>query len=273
MVHHPARRRTHPWLLVPVVLAACELPNFEGPQIQSPPRGYLLQNEAYQRRRMFPEREILMHTAWVNAGNGPFSGIYVNAHRGDLGLDAVAEAQAASKAIPDNAETTYSDIEPLEIDGRSAWGWAERLHTAERGLDWVAYRAVVSYDTVSYAIEFYSGDNATKLAAPDTLRAIVSSFAVGRTEWNLPLIAMLAGLALLGASVARTRHAERTARLRSINLVSVAKEDRDQRGALDTTDVEPHGARPAPAGSRRPPPLPVAPTRMGGGPSQGGSAT
>jgi hypothetical protein len=212
---------------------------------------------------MFPDREVTMHTAWINAGNGPYSGIYVNAHPGGLGIEEVAAAQDAARGVPVNQEVTYGEIEALTIDGRTAWGWAERLQTAERGLDWVAYRTVVSYDTVSYAIEFYSGDPATKLAAPDTLRAVIATFAIGETTWNIPLIALLAGVLLIGFNTVRKKQAEKAAHLRSINLVQVKKTKGAGEGEVDLSE-EP-GPPPEGGAPTRPPAPPAAPTQMRGG--------
>lgn len=263
----PHGRARCPLLAGPVLLllavAGCELPRFQGPQIQNPPRGFLLQSDAYQQRRMFPEREVRQHIAWIAAGSGPYSGIYINAHPGAIGLDEVAAAQDSAKLLPEAREVTFSEVEPLTIDGRTAWGWAERLETPERGLDWVAYRTVVSYDTVSYAIEYYSGDPGTKRAAPDTLRTVLSSFAVGRTQWNVPLIVLLGGLSLLGVSAARKRRADKAARLRSITLASIEKEEPE--AAVDLSDLETEPAPPRPVAPPRvgPPAPPATPTGLG----------
>jgi hypothetical protein len=210
-------------VLCTLAAAGCEIPNFEGAQIQEPPAGFLLQDDSYQRRPRFPDREVLQHTAWIRATGGPYSGIYINAHPGDLTADDVSEAQEAAKLDSLSAEVTFGGIEAMTIDGRTAWGWSERLETVERGLDWVAYRTVVSYDTISYAIEFYTGDPGTKLAAPDTLKTVIASFAIGETRVNLPLVALLGGVLLLGVSVARSRAKERAARLQDINLVKIKK--------------------------------------------------
>lgn len=204
--------------------AACELPRFEGPQIQSPPVGFLLQNETYLQRPMFPERERTFHTAWVRTpGMSGISVIYINGHAGRLTLDDVLEARAGVEAATVDPDTHFGPIEALTIDGRQAWGWEERVQSERRGLTDVAYRAVIPYDTVTYAIEFESGEPSLKAASPDTLRAIVSSFGIGRTTWNLPLIAMIAGALLLLFSVQRTRSRERATRHRSINLVKFKK--------------------------------------------------
>ena len=262
--------------LLLLTLSSCQVPNFEGPQIQDPPRRFFLQEDSYQGRRMFPDREVTWHTAWIEAMNGPYSGIYINAHPGVMTVEDVADALDAAKLAAEHPATSFGSIEAFEIDGRTAWGWAERLETPRLGLDWVAYRAVVPYDTVTFAIEFYGGDPRIKLAAPDTLKTVIASFAIGETTWNLPLVALIVGVTLFGISVLRTRAKERTARLRSVRLVSVedlekkeepeaaedwsgAAEERLQPvgvGAPERSATGPPAPPAAPTELRRPPPLP-----------------
>lgn len=44
--------------------AACDIPGFDGPQVQGPPPVFYMQPEAYQQRRLFPDQELVFHTAW-----------------------------------------------------------------------------------------------------------------------------------------------------------------------------------------------------------------
>ena len=48
-------------------LSACNVPNFEGPQIQDPPQGFLLAPDSYQQRRLFPQHELVFHATWVES--------------------------------------------------------------------------------------------------------------------------------------------------------------------------------------------------------------
>ena len=238
-------------ILLLLSLSGCELPNFEGAQIQNPPRRFLLQNDSYQQRRMFQQRDVSTHIAWIEASGGPYSGIYINAHPGALTMEDVILAREAARSAAENPETKFGDVERITIDGRAAWGWAERLETPVLGLDWVAYRTVVSYDTVSYAIEFYSGDPGIKRAAPDTLKTVLTSFAIGETTWNLPLIALLGGIILFAASTLHSRAQEKSARLQSINLVTIPRK-KDEPSAVPESPKSP-SAPPAP---------PAAPTEL-----------
>lgn len=231
------------WLLVGVAgLGGCKVPNFDGPQIQSPPRGFLLQPDSYLGRRMFPQREVVFHNAWVESV-ADFSTIFINGHPGVLTLEDVLAAQDSVRFYTTDPDVAFGGVEPLRIDGRDAWGWAERVESPSRGLESVTYRAVVPYDTITYAIEFYSGEPGLKSAAPDTLRAIVSSFAVGRIEWNLLLIAIMLGLVLLGGKTLWSRAQARAARLQSINLVTFKKEDEEE-GASAEDEASVHATGP-----------------------------
>jgi len=214
-----------------LAMSSCHVPSFPGPQIQNPPQTFLLTPDSYQQRRMFPERDATMHVAWISTSAGPYSGIYINGHTGALALEEALTAWDAARAAPEHPEVSFSEVQPLTIDGREAWGWEERMQTQARGLEWVRYRAVVAYDTVSYAIDFYAGDPLIKSAAPDTLRTVVSSFAVGRTTLNLPLIAVLGGVILLVGNLLHTRRKERETRLRSINLVTIKKTEEEEKAA------------------------------------------
>ncbi|MEQ1854988.1 MAG: hypothetical protein ABL963_00880 [Longimicrobiales bacterium] len=248
------------------VLAGCEVPNFEGPQIQEPPQGFLLAPDSYQQRRLFPELEITFHAAWVESIDD-FSTIYIDGHPGALGFEDVVNAREQVRLLAMDPDIRFGEVEPLLVDGRDAWGWSERVESPTRGLESVAFRAVVPYDTISYAIEFYTGDPSIKRVAPDTLKAIISTFAVGRTTYNWPLIAVLAGLVLFGVSVLQSKRRERATRMKSINLVKVPKKKPDAQGGPDAAPAGAPPAAPSPAtGAASPPPQPSppAPTPRGG---------
>jgi TRAP-type C4-dicarboxylate transport system permease small subunit len=85
---------------------------------------------------------------------------------------------------------------------------------------------MVPYDTITYAIEFHSGEPGLK-REPDTLRIIVASFAVGETTWNFPLIAVFVGMTLFLLNTLINRSKEKATRLQSINFVTIKKDDED----------------------------------------------
>jgi len=248
-----------------LALAACDVPNFEGPQIQEPPQGFLLAPDSHQQRRLFPERELVFHAAWVESIDD-FSTIYIDGHRGALGFEDVVAAREEARRVADDPDVRFGEVEPLRVDGRDAWGWSERVETDRRGLVWVAYRAVVPYDTISYAIEFYSGDPSIKREAPDTLKAIISTFAIGRTTYNIPLIAIGLGFALFGVNLVQSKRRQNAARLKSINLVKVEKKKAPEGEAAGAADGSPVAAPAAPPAPTRPaaPPRAAAPSPPGG---------
>ena len=225
-----------------ITLSACEIPHFQGPQIQNPPPGFFLQPETFQRRRMFPDLDVTFHSAWVHTDIGGVSIIYVNGHPGSLTLDDVTGAREGVLAAATDPDVSFSEIEALTIDGRQAWGWSEEIASSSRGLVDVTYHAVIVYDTISFAIAFTSGEPNFKGPAPDTLRTIISSFAIGQTTWNKPLIAIVMGGFLFLIAVMRTRAKERADRLRGINLVKIPRKEDEGHD-----NGEPNDPRPSPA--------------------------
>jgi hypothetical protein len=92
------------------------------------------------------------------------------------------------------------------------------------GLVWIAYKVAIPYDTITYVLELNSGDPALK-RNPDTLLAIASTFAVGETEWNVPLILGLAVLLVVIIRTLQRRSHQKKLRLQSITLKRVEVED------------------------------------------------
>lgn len=229
-----------------VVLAGCRIPRFEGPQIQQPPAGFTLRAGPNPSPRTFPDHEVGFHATWVRADMSGVSVISVHEHPVVFELDEVVAARERVRATATDPDAVFGDLEAIRVDGRDAWGWYERVESPRRGLVRVAYRAVVPYDSVSYVIEFNSGEPSLKLAAPDTLKAVISTFGIGRTTYNIPLIAIVFGTLLLFVSVLRARSKERADRLRAINLVTVEKkEGQRQPKGEDPGGAEAEGAREA----------------------------
>ena len=223
------------------VLAGCSPPRYQGPQIQDPPPGFFLKPEATKDRELFPGREVIHRDAWVNAQWGEISTIHITGYPGPLMRADVRDALDRAKAAV-TEPVTFGDLEEVRIDGRTAWGWDERLQTPETGLEWVAYRVVVPYDTISYAVELYSGDPTFK-GVPDTLAAIASTFAVGVTRWNIPLLVVIGVLLVVLFSAARSRSRAQRERMRNIHFVEIPKKEGEgeEEGG--------HGGRQAPGGS------------------------
>ncbi len=246
------RRRLVAALAVVLTVTSCQMPRFQGPQIQSPPANFLMNPDNVPGRWMFPDRELAFNTAWVHTDISGTSLIRVVGHPGTTTLDDVMAARERVLASETDPDLIAEDIEVLTIDERRAWGWYQRVQSDRRGLVQVSYRAVVPYDTVTYVIEFVSGEPSLKGPAPDTLRAIVSSFAIGRTTPDVPKIAIFTGVVLLLVAFLRGRARDRRDQLRSINLVQIEKKEDEESDA-------PVGAA---AGAAQPDPA----TRPGGPP-------
>jgi len=230
-------------VLLLVGLAACEVPNFEGPQLQEPPQGFLLQPDSRAARSMFAYLPEIHHDAWVQS-LPPYSTIRINGYSGVLSLPDVMAAQDSARAHKSDPDVTFGAIESLMIDGREAWAWEERIETQRRGVPWVAYRVMIPYDTISYSIEIDTEDPLLKASAPESLRAIALTFAVGETVYNWPLIAFGGGLLLLMIHMMRQRSQAKAARLRSINLVKVEKKPKEGGGSAPEPAMAGAGAAP-----------------------------
>lgn len=242
-----------------VPLQGCRLPLIEGPEIQSPPSNFQRQPDNYPPRRVFPELPVIHHTGWVHADMDGVSVIYIDGHAGALSMDQVIVAREEALASEGDPDVVYGSIEPLTIDGREAWGWYRSIQSSQRGLEEVTYTAVVPYDTITYALLFTSTEPTLKRASPDTLRVIVTSFAVGRTTFNMPLIVFVLGAVLFSAAMLRSRRKARADRLRSINLVTIKKDDdaeADGERPSSPPEAAAHPRGPAPRAGPVPPPVP-----------------
>ena len=172
---------------------------------------------------MFPDLEVVYHDAWVEASWGNFSGIYINGHPGALGPEEVEAARSAAVGMTSDALAEFGPLESIQVDGRTGWGWTETWRMENGGLAYVVFRAAVPYDTVTYAIDFLTGEPGLKVR-PDSLRTIVASFAAGETRPNLPLIALLASAGMLVLHTLRKRQRARVEATRRMTLVTMPTE-------------------------------------------------
>jgi hypothetical protein len=230
--------------------AGCEVPNFQGPQIQNPPPAFTMNREATEERPMFPDRAIVHHDAWVEASWGNFSGIYINGHPGTLGSGEVEAARRGAMAAAAGRRVQFGEVESLQVDGRTAWGWEEKWLLENGGLQYVVFRAAIPYDTITYAVDFIAGEPGLK-SRPDSLRTIVASFAVGETRLNWPVILIVSGVVLFLGNLVHRRRKERAARHRSIPLATIPKKqkDADKPGAATQTGPAAEPGEPPVSGS------------------------
>lgn len=207
-----------------LLATGCEVPQFRGPQVQAPPSGFIKKADVLQSgSRMFPDRPTIHFDAWIETEWGEFTGIYINGHEGSTTLEEVVAAREWSMDNPTDHPMDYGNIETVHIDGRTGWAWMEMWR--ENGLHEVRYHVAIPYDTVTYAIDFFTGDPRFK-ARPDSIRAIVATFAVGRVEWNWTLLTIST---VLGALLLRSGWSKLTRRpyehLRDMQLVELPVKD------------------------------------------------
>ena len=216
--------------------------------VQALPGGFIREPTAGQDHDIFPNRESLMRDAYVVFADSDFSGIYIRKHPGGTTRAQVDEARSEAEAVEGPNGVRYLEVEDLRVDGNVAWGWIEERHD-DKGLQSVEYRAVIPYsDSVTYTVEFTSGKY-NWLTRPDSMRFIVTSFEVGKIEWDYPLIGLLTVGALLLLSFAwgkvKPDNQSRNYELHQVPL--------SERGDQDSTD-SPDSGEPGPQNDTAPRP-------------------
>lgn len=206
---------------------------------------------------MFPDRRQIHYDVWVNAAWGDVTTIHINGHPGRILRADVRDALDAAKAAAEEP-VAFGEVQEQIIDGRTGWGWTERMHTDELGLVWLGYRVAVPYDTITYTIELRSGDPALK-RNPDTLMAIAGTFGVGEVDWNVPLIVLAILLLAILIQILRKRKREKERRLRGITLKKVEVGADSEEARSSTAETRPYpleggtpAAKPGPPDSKPP---------------------
>jgi hypothetical protein len=211
---------------------------------------------SYPVRQLVSGHAPTFRRAWVESGVDA-SNIFIDGYPVVLGYEDALAARDSSRRYALDPSTSFGEVEPIRVDGRNGWGWHERVETPTRGLVWVAYRALIPYDSITYAIEFSSGNPRFKGAAPESLKSVIATFGIGRTTYNVPLIALLVGGALFGVAFLRSRAQGRAKRLQSINLVKIPKKQPPPKSAASAPPTPATPPAPAPTSE----PLDPAPAR------------
>jgi len=166
----------------------------EGPQIPDPPFGFIYDANATQARNVFPDREMLSQSAWSTTGE-IHNSIYITCYAGPSTQADVQAARDAQESMYKYLQ--YGSLEALTIDDRPAWGWLETQYH-KGNLSSLEYKAVVSYDDVSYAVEFFA--DSPEYLSEAVLRDMVCSFETGKTKIDYALAAgglLLAAIGIL----------------------------------------------------------------------------
>lgn len=154
------------------------------------PEGFIFDANASMGRNVFPDRQILHQVAWTNLAEEKHASLFMTEYHGP---STRAEIEAA-REFQESRYSSYLDYGPLEeitIDGRTAYGWLETQYF-EGQLSSREYKAVVSYDDVTYAIEFFARDPIYREAA--TLEEWVTTFHGPKeagTSWAKVLITVV----------------------------------------------------------------------------------
>ena len=231
------------WLCCLVWGAGCSRPRFEGPQVQEPPHNFLFDANADKGRNVYPEREELRQVAWMRGfGDGGHSSLFITTY---AGRSTEADVQAARDAQEERygRSIRYSGLESLEIDGRPAWGWLEK-QVARGDTVSVEYKAVVSYDSVSHAIEFFSSE-------PEWMdgwkqRQVIVTFAIGKTRPNYVLIVLLTAFVIVSLWLIRKWGAERRPEPAGSRLIlDTASHRADPRASHESASTSPPADAPA----------------------------
>jgi len=188
-------------VVVALLVSGCSSPRVEGGVIPHPPTGFAFDANATQARNVYPGGNQLSQRAWGTFGEQHDS-IYITEYEGSSTRTDAQGARDAQEARY-GGYMQYGPLEDLTIDGRPAWGWLETQMYKGR-LASLEYKAVVSCDDRSFAVEFYGSTDEWRDA--DKLRAVVSTFEIARPKPNMPAILMGAVIGLGGIVVAaRTR--------------------------------------------------------------------
>ena len=213
MIYETIRRR--PWQGAVVALASaaallpgCSAPAVEGLQVQEPPAGFFFDANASKGRAVFPEREILSQGAWWGdiRSEEPRSDIFVTRYPGGVTAeDAQAARDRQAARYGGITSTQYGAVTALTIDARSAFAWLEQRLDENGDLRGLDYKALITYDSVTYAVEFST--SAEHRLHPDSVARVVHSFGMGTTtvHWNMIVGSVLVLGGLLVFLVGRAR--------------------------------------------------------------------
>ena len=188
--------------------AACLQPSVPGYQVQEAPEGFLFRANANTGTNAFPDRETLSRGIWMGDIETfePQSEIYVTRYAGNITVEeakVARDVQASRYGNPSSID--YAQVGRVTIDGRSAFTWMETRYDEHGAVRSLEYKAVIPYDSVSYAVEFST--SAAHRLYPDSLTRVVHSWGRGETQvlWNVILIAggVLVGLVMLLAFLSR----------------------------------------------------------------------
>jgi len=178
-------------LLALSALPACSAPAVEGYQLQAPPEGFLYTVDQGPSGSLIPGRRAEGGGLWVGdiRLDEPQTMVVVTRFRGRVSAEEAAAArEARAEALKESRHNRLGPLRTLSLaDGRTAAAWTEFRHDEYGRYRSLQVTAVVSYDTVAFALELDT-------SAPERMReahldSILATFAEGRTAVNWVLLA------------------------------------------------------------------------------------
>jgi len=180
-----SRRRTIAGLALALLLLGslgASKPPYGMGYIPKRPAGFVFDANAKQARNVYPDREELDQYAYgtISMSDEKYCSIFITQYAGGSTREDVQKARDLQEKLYGNS-MDYGPLEQLTIDEHPAWGWLETQYY-EGEVTSLEYKAVVSYDTVSYAVEFFAHD--PQYLEAGFLRDLVTTFELSRPSPN-----------------------------------------------------------------------------------------
>lgn len=219
----PCKKRPRGWTAQLLAAAAgavwaaagCSAPAVEGYQLQAPPPGFLF--AASQEPTSGPLRrgDRTAQGYWLGDfhSDEPRTWIEVTRYRGGATqADAEAARDARASTLRGSPYNALGDLRSVRaVGGGQGWGWTETRRDDQGRLRSVEVTWVVSFDSVSFALE--ADTQVPERMDEAHLDAVLATFGLGRTvvHWDAVLVVslVLGGLGVL--LVRRTRRHTHTA--------------------------------------------------------------
>lgn len=186
---------------VMLVLApsGCTAPAVEGYQLQAPPEGFLYAAQEAPSWSVIGARSPDGGGVWFGdiRLDEPRTTVALFRYRGGLAPgDAAAARDARAQVLRGSPYNRLGPLRTLTLaDGHAASAWTEERHDEYGRFRSLQVTAVVSYDTVSFALELDT--SVPERMTEAHLDSILATFGLGVTAVNWVLVAVAGGLVAL----------------------------------------------------------------------------
>ncbi|NJD20440.1 MAG: hypothetical protein FIA95_14310 [Gemmatimonadetes bacterium] len=186
-------------LLSVLAPSGCAAPAVEGYQLQAPPEGFLYSAQQGPGGSVIPGRRPEDGGFWFGdiRSDEPGTTVSLTRYRGALAEgDGAAAREARAQVLRGSPHNRLGPLRTLALaDGRTASAWTEERHDEYGRFRSLQVTALVSYDTVSFALELDT-------SVPERMReahldSILATFGLGVTAVNPTLVLVGAAGALL----------------------------------------------------------------------------